>query len=702
MADLSTANYHFKENSFFSYQNKIFQIESIKRSQPHNLVFCAEYDPFKRAPIHPDKSERFYANKMAHWMFIGKLVIIDIEDYSKKGRVPPTHYQMLEINMWLRFIKILNEVSVKRFSRAEKDIRKAISLMNWGDFGHVPKGKSVCQEKVRVFVKSEGDPRFLAGEGFHAMKDESRLEPEVEELILELVDDHFLTYEPKQDRNGASVYRALVKELKRRNSLNEDKDNLLSIPCMETVYKRLRKVRRILVAYMTLSKNRMKAVLKQRKANFIIDRILQRVEIDAMHIAMGIIKYETKGGRKQRIFVGRILLMLAIECYSRGIIGYSYHIAEKPGESSDLAVECIKSILMPKKHPNWGMFGKPVKIIMDGSTANVGDRPTKVCQMIGIISEITESWSPWLKPFIERVIGTFRKLFFSKFDTYLGSKVYRNFDHLEDDAKSVKQRVLSEKFKHCMTEEQFVEELEDFIVRYNNSPHKGLGKHTPQEVWNNCLNEDDFDFVSVPKGHPVFEQLGLCAGYRKIYRDGFVIVDNETYSSPNLKKAFDIGYDELLVYKSNIEASFVSYQFDGDWHTALLDDSAHYPENSTQRSVLNLARDARYGGKASAELREDFEPKESYTTPESAADYKPPKSNSKSKLDKPQSVNISTPDAMEKLEEAEAESMKNMPDDIAKKLQKNLTPENVDEDEDEYEHILSVTNTRTRNIGDKL
>ena len=602
MGVITVANLKFHKGQVFRRQDNYFYIEAVEQKQPHDILFCCHFDIANKKPVISGIAERVNSNELSHSIYHSDAQLIDLSS-ALQETISPTEQQQTQINMWLVFIHKLLSVSGGRLSRAVKDIEAAKRKVTWSDHNYQIPSNSTCQMRVKEYDESQNDPRALCPKGYHAMEGASRLSPLTEDLILIFIVDEYLVIKSKEKTNILQIYRNFASEWK---SLNKAQPTLYpTLPCKQTFYKRIQSQDRFLVATKRLNKKEKTKLIKQRNTSFIVDRILERVELDAIHIGMGIITENANTRLPKRTYRGRIVLMMAIDVYSRAIIGYSCHIAPKPGESTDLALECFKTIIMPKAHANWPMYGKPQALVTDATTSSTGNVFPSVVQSVGTNYVTNPRGEPWKKPFIERFFSTLRTDFLSQFDTYLGSKQYKNHDHLNNN-DSVEANVMDHKSKHCFTEAEFVEHLEDYIVNYyHNNPHRGLLGKTPLEVWNESNSESSLHHVTLPSDHPALKKLGLRSSNKTIHPDGYVRFKNETYASPELKKAYGGGIDKIDIYYSRVNASYISFENKG-WHIAGLCKTNYTPSDSLQRSALEDARKGYGADNSTATERKNF------------------------------------------------------------------------------------------------
>ncbi len=702
MADITLANIQFSEGLVFFHEvhQCYYYVESVKPYQPHDILYCLQFDVERNLPLVELEVKRFSAHEISRAIWERSAFFVDPND---KWEPPsPTPAQQTGMEMWQEFIRILKMQNDDQLPRADKAVRKAIQTMDWAKFNDKPKGLSRCQAVIKQYddaLQKKGPHQAnlaVMPHGHHAMKGMSRLAPATEDLLLKYIESEYLVEKPGHRVNPAAIYRAFKLEFDELHKM--DSKAYPKLPCKAIFYRRLAELDQVIVSLKRLSDKARGAVKKRRKTEFVVDRILQRVEFDAIHIGMGIIKYEGTGRKRKAIYRGRIVLMLAIDVYSRSILGYSYHIAKNPGENADLAVECFKNVLMPKPDRRHPMHGKPMTAVSDGSTAATGDQFHQIITSTGAIHLTTPSYEPWKKPFIERFMLTLRTQFLAKFDTYLGSKLFRNHDHL-NNGDSVEKAVMKKNKngkmnKHRLTEEKFVEALDDFLAIYHTNPHTGLGGYSPLEVWQQSVSENPKEQVTLPSSHPVFSRMGLKAKKaRVINRDGVVTVNNAQYGSPALKGLYG-KVSSVDVYYSDINSQFVSFEIDHKWHTAELLPAIYTPGDTSQRAELDRARDNRYGPERPNNEYRDYKP-------DMKAEVLPEEESKNSKpATKP--IDISGPNAAVLLGVAEAASLANAPANDRPSVTEMPEDDSNEVDNKKEDATQSASTRRRGKVGDKL
>jgi putative transposase len=202
------------------------------------------------------------------------------------------------------------------------------------------------------------------------------------------------------------------------------------------------------------------------------DYPLQYVEVDAVHLNIGIIHPETGE------YLGTIIIYVSIDRFSRCIIGFSTSIkASKKGEQTESVIECAQNSIMPKPDfefctNKWISYGVPNYFVFDAGSAFNNDSVLAYTLQVGSNRIITQTKTPKKKPFIERFFRTLRQQFAKRIPGYLGKRT-------DDEAidATVKQQAVA--YQHEI-EDAFRVFVCDF---YHQSSHIGLGNRTPHEVW---------------------------------------------------------------------------------------------------------------------------------------------------------------------------------------------------------------------------
>tara|TARA_R110002167_G_scaffold137654_1_gene324743 strand:+ start:38385 stop:40361 length:1977 start_codon:yes stop_codon:yes gene_type:complete len=249
--------------------------------------------------------------------------------------------------------------------------------------------------------------------------------------------------------------------------------------------------------------------------------MMQRVEIDAVHLNLGLIDDETGE------FLGKVIVFLAIDVHTRYILGYSLVYGQKPGETSEAVIELIKNILTPKENSNnylniWQLLGLPVQIHCDNGPGFIAENTIRYMCMLGICQHRSETGKGYRRPFIERFNRTFRSQLCKKIPGYQNKRTdEHNF------GKTIEQMAQ-------VTVSQFRGYIEQYIVDvYHQRKHKGLEGVTPAEAVEQCLEK------FLPRPVPDLAHLNSLTGVSQkgsIQQTHGLQIDNQYFNSPALRK----------------------------------------------------------------------------------------------------------------------------------------------------------------------
>ena len=284
-----------------------------------------------------------------------------------------------------------------------------------------------------------------------------------------------------------------------REKLKQHMPNIApnAYPCYDTFRKYVKQIPFALLSKQRLSKNEYKKEMRVAKKKLRTCRPLERVEADGLYLQVGL-KDENDN------YLGPVTLILLIDVHTRCILGYSMSIGK--GETSSGVIQAIRHAVCRKPHDSfhsdkgndWFCFGAIEDLVVDGGSAFGSIETQSFVTGNGCASTVVTlpSYSPWLKPFIERLNLTIRLRFASLLPGYVGRR--ENQKKIEYSMKELATLAVFE-FKAL---------LESWIVDvYHHTPHSGLNGQTPYQAW----------FQSIQKGwfpeSPVKEhKIALPAG----------------------------------------------------------------------------------------------------------------------------------------------------------------------------------------------
>jgi putative transposase len=268
----------------------------------------------------------------------------------------------------------------------------------------------------------------------------------------------------------------------------------------------------------------------------------ERVEIDAVHLNLGIVDDDT------REYLGKIILFLAIDVHTRYILGYSIVYGLAPAESAEGAVNLMRHVVSPKLtngnyQSDWHCIGTPYCFHADNGAAFIAENTLRFCAMLNADLHRSESRKSQRRPFIERFNRTFRDQLMTKIPGYLGKRIDdKNFN------KTIEQAAV-------ITLQEFTRYLEEYIVDiYHKNPHKGLDGLSPSQKLEQCRN----DFL--PRPVPNLATLNALVGTikkRTIQATHGVQIDNLCYHSTELKELrFRLMKNRKTTKKIEVEVIF--------------------------------------------------------------------------------------------------------------------------------------------------
>ena len=332
--------------------------------------------------------------------------------------------------------------------------------------------------------------------------------PETLDLVEEVIYSEYLHH---NGSNKLQVFREFVKRFKQGGFPGK-------CVSQSRFYEMLASLDPIEVALAREGKDKARRLARTCKTHFIADFPLQRVEIDAVHLKVGLLDDETG------TYIGSPIIYLAIDVYTRCIVGYSISYGTKGSEISAAVMDCLKDCMLPKAHLGLPLSGKPLSFVCDAGGAFRSKMIISFLANMGCHHHTTETATPWKKPFIERFNRTLREQFAKKIPGYMGRRM---------DGKSYDYTMQQLATLNVST---FKEYLEEYICDiYHHNPHKGLQGHTPFQEAKECAKRCRPEVVAD------MNQFNLYRGIEKeptIQGHAGVQIDKIFYQSDELKRLY--------------------------------------------------------------------------------------------------------------------------------------------------------------------
>jgi putative transposase len=285
----------------------------------------------------------------------------------------------------------------------------------------------------------------------------SRLNPGVEQILTQTIEDYYLSRQQRTIRSTAQeVARRCCEASLHAPNPNTVRLRILALPMRERLRRR---------------SHRKEATdrFTPRPGTFdLAQRPLDIVQID--HTKLDIIVVD----REQRLPIGRPWITLAIDIYSRMVVGFCISLDPPGAISTGL---CIAHAVLPKEAwlehrgvvGTWPCWGFPARIHLDNAKEFHGEMLRRACEQYGIALDYRPPATPHMGGHIERLVGTLmRALHELPGATFSNPKQRGNYDA---EASAV------------LTLDELERWLTDYIVCvYHAKRHRGIGT-SPLHRW---------------------------------------------------------------------------------------------------------------------------------------------------------------------------------------------------------------------------
>ena len=343
--------------------------------------------------------------------------------------------------------------------------------------------------------KSTGTILGLISNKVGAKKGNTRLNSEIEILIKRIIDSYYLTI---QKPSVQSVVDKVLAECKKMNII---------APHSNTIRNRIESISE----YEKLKKQGSKSIARTRYEptpnKFEADYPLQLIEID--HTPCDIILVDDE----HRLPIGRPWITVAIDIYSRMIVGY-YLSMNAPSVTS--VGMCVSNTILPKDtllakfdvNANWNVWGFPETIHVDNGADFRADAVKKAGLAHGINIEFRPVGRANFGGHIERAIGTLMSEIHNLPGTTFSNIKQRG--EYDSDANA------------SMTFFEFEKWLVTFITKiYHKRVHNSLSL-TPEQQWEEGLfgDENSIGFIQKPSSNSTIILDFLPIYERTIQKNG--------------------------------------------------------------------------------------------------------------------------------------------------------------------------------------
>jgi hypothetical protein len=251
------------------------------------------------------------------------------------------------------------------------------------------------------------------------------------------------------------------------------------------------------------------------------EHVLERVELDAMHIVLGVKDDEGQ-------FLGYVTVYFAVDFASRCAVGWHIEVKRKlRGERADGVLSCIRNMLSEDiqngSNPLCPIGGKGDELIMDHGPAYANKGIRALCKSLKISLQYTGTKRGWGKPIAEAFVKYLRSRFCRKINGYRDSGNIKNLDSQRPE------------HDNCVYLSELKVALEYFIRNvYHQEEHPEADGETRQEVWNRLYSKRPPQLVDI-EDRQVFKVTHKTC---KVHSVRGVTLLNQTFQSNELKAMY--------------------------------------------------------------------------------------------------------------------------------------------------------------------
>lgn len=331
---------------------------------------------------------------------------------------------------------------------------------------------------VRDYQAAQNDPRGLIP-SYDKRGGQKRLCSKVHDLIEDAIDDVYLS---RLQGTAEQVYDQVKTRIEDFNFGLKERERL-SVPSKRTIYRALEKLDNYDKVHKRsgrLAADRLFGAFQKGPA---VTRPLERVEIDHTPLNLLLIDEDTF------MVIGRPILTIAIDCYTRYIFGF-YIGFETAGWQS--VMHCLRHGIWHKeelreKYPaiqnEWQCYGVPETIVVDNGKEFHSKAFVRACEQLNIQILYTPRKKPWFKPIVEHIFHTMDMQMLRGAPGHTVQELYDcvEFYPARDAAIGLN---------------QFLEAFHVWVVDvYHQKFHEGLGER-PAEAWQKAA--DAYDGIKLP------------------------------------------------------------------------------------------------------------------------------------------------------------------------------------------------------------
>jgi putative transposase len=390
-------------------------------------------------------------------------------------------------------------IDMTRYERTESLAEKCIEFMAKKLKDDNPPSTRTLKRWYKKFIKSNGDFRVFITNNPAKAKGGKSLHKDVDEIVNRLIEEYyfssqFVTIEDLRSKIGS--------EIDNINSIRAlDKMELLTYPCKDTIYRRIKKKDQ-----RKLFENR----FGKKAADLIMRTIggkekptipMEVCEIDSTIMDVFVLS------DLYLLPVGRPTLTVMIDLVTRTICGFYIGFDPASGFTCMYCLHhafCSKDYvaeMYPIVEAKWPNHGLPDVLVIDNGKEFINESVADACFQLGVTVVPAPQKEPWFKGTVERwmqtqntgLLHSIPGATFSDKKTPLDRLIKHGYDP-EKDA--------------VVTFSNLVQLLHIFVIDYyHQRQHKGLQKRIPSQVWKELTAEHSI--IYPPSGVDLDALLGV-------------------------------------------------------------------------------------------------------------------------------------------------------------------------------------------------
>lgn len=346
---------------------------------------------------------RQVANRMSleKKLLLGQLSLIRLTDQCEH-RLPHfdelTEAQKKTITKRSHYVSELHKRS--SYGGIRSHINKVIKIVSEELDDSSPPSRATIYRWYKSWVGSDYNALSLLPRHYTRKQDQERLDPKIQSIIMEVIEEHYLVLEKPSVQNIIPFIKFQIDHYNQKNC-GEDK---LNYPSSATIYRYVNKIDPYLKMLKREGKKKADHYFQSIKPGLKVEAPLDVVEID--HTVLDIQVLSEDAG-----YVSRPTLTIALDRFSRMPVGFYLGFTSAGYES---LMECMYMSMMPKERllasfgieGSWPCHGIFRNILIDNGMEFHSGSLREACLSLGISITHHPVKQPHFKGPVERFFGT--------------------------------------------------------------------------------------------------------------------------------------------------------------------------------------------------------------------------------------------------------------------------------------------------------